>query len=553
MAGGLDLVRDMSLGIVGATLAAYAVRRLHQPAVLGYVLSGVLLGGNLGFGLVTSVEGIELTSEIGLILLLFIIGLEINLRELTRLGKAMLTLGVVQFVVCALLGGVAFRLLGYTNGDGRFDLLYVAIALALSSTLIVVKLLHDKFETSSVAGRLTIGVLVLQDVWAILFMAVQPNLRNPQIGGVLRSFGLGLLLALLTFVVSKYLLPRLFRAAATDPELVLLTALAWCFTVCALAGLAGLSREMGALIAGVSIAAFPYGSDVISKIAGLRDFFVTLFFVSLGLKMPQPAAHLLWGVLFAVGVVIVTRLVSVIPAAAWLGQGLRTGTVTALNLAQISEFSLVIVALGANYGHVSQDVEMLVLTSMLAAAVLGTYVIQFNDAIARRMIQGLEVLGLRERALAAASRGHAGAPRDVVLLGCFREGLGLLDLLAAEAPELRERVLVVDYNPVLQALIEPKGFRWVYADLANPDAFNHLHIEDAAVIVCSVGDMFLKGTSNARLLSQLRRLAPRAACIMTAEDRQGAEALSRGGASYVFVPGQLAGEHLLRVLRQHLS
>ena len=554
MEHGLGLLRDISLGIIFAALAAHAARLLRQPPILGYVLGGVLLGSNLGFGLVTSAESIELISEIGLIFLLFIIGLEINLRELTRMGKTMFTLGVVQFVVCVFIGAGLFKLAGYANGNGNFNLLYISVALALSSTLIVVKLLYDKFETSSVAGQLTVGVLVLQDIWAIVFMAFQPNLQHPQFGGIVRSLALGFVLVAVSFLASKYVLPRLFRAAGKNPELIVLTAIAWCFAVCALAQYAGLSKEMGALIAGISIATFPYGTDVASKIAGIRDFFVTLFFVALGLKMPEPTRHLLAVSAFAVVVVVASRLLAVIPTVALLGRGLRTGAVTAINLAQISEFSLVILALGAGYGHVTKDVQAMVLTSMLMASVAATYLILFNDRLARGVVSVLGSIGIRsaEHDEAARGAGEAGK-RDIVLLGCFREGMSLLDRIAAEAPELKERVLVIDYNPDLQRQIEPKGFKWIYGDLANPDTLRHLHIGTASLVICSVGDTFLKGITNIRLLEHLKRLAPDACFIMTAEDKRTAEALLAGGACHVLDPGQLAGVHLLDAIRERLS
>ena len=280
----LSLLTDIAYGIIFAAAASHVARLFRQPLILGYVLGGVLLGTHLGFGLVTNEANIELISEIGLNLLLFIIGMEINLRELVKMGKSMLTLGIVQFAACVALGLLAFRFFGYRIGNGNFDLLYIAVAAALSSTLIVVKLLHDKFEIHTVAGRLTVGVLVLQDVCAIVFMACQPNLLNPQLGNIAQSLGFGAVLVATTFLASRHLLSRLFHAASKSPELVLLTSIAWCFFIAGLAEIAGLSKEMGALIAGMSIAAFPYGTDVVAKLTGIRDFFVTLFFVSLGLK-----------------------------------------------------------------------------------------------------------------------------------------------------------------------------------------------------------------------------------------------------------------------------
>ncbi|EMF80832.1 transporter, CPA2 domain protein [Leptospira weilii serovar Topaz str. LT2116] len=196
--------------------------------ILGYVAGGLLLGPNLGLSLVVNEESIELISEIGLILLLFIIGLEIDLKELARMGKSMFILGIVQFVFCVLLGLLFFREI-LANFSGKFDLLYFAIALAISSTMIVVKLLHDKFEVSTIAGRLTIGVLVLQDIWAIIFMGIQPSLQDPQILKIVSSLGVGSVLVCVSFLISRFFLSRLFQAAASKPELILITSIAWCF------------------------------------------------------------------------------------------------------------------------------------------------------------------------------------------------------------------------------------------------------------------------------------------------------------------------------------
>lgn len=375
----VSLLRDIGLGIVFAAAASHAARLLKQPLILGYVLGGAMLGSQVGFGLITDAESVHLISEIGLIFLLFIIGLEIDLRELAKMGRAMAVLGIVQFVGCVALGLAFFKPFGFALGGGRFDLLYLAVGLSLSSTLIVVKLLADKFETTTVAGRLTIGILVLQDLWAIAFMAFQPNLLSPQLGSILRSVGQGAVLVAAAFLVSRHLLTRLYKAAGKNPELVLLTSTAWCFLICGLAQEAGLSKEMGALIAGMSIATFPYGVDVVSKIGGIRDFFVTLFFVALGLQVPRPTPAMLGMAALVVLFVFVSRLLTVAVTARLLGMGLRTGLVSATNLSQVSEFSLVILALGKGYGHVGPELQALVLTGMLAASVSSTYLILLND------------------------------------------------------------------------------------------------------------------------------------------------------------------------------
>jgi Kef-type K+ transport system membrane component KefB len=543
------LLRDIGLGIVFAAAAAHAARLLRQPLILGYVLGGVLLGTQLGFGLVTDQASIELISEIGLILLLFIIGLEINVRELAHMGKALFALGFLQFAVCVALGMAFFKPLGYSIGGGNFDLLYLAVALALSSTLIVVKLLHDKFETTTIAGRLTVGILVLQDIWAIIFMAFQPNLLDPRLGGILRSFGQGAVLVALAFLASRHILSRLFHSAGKSPELVLLSSVAWCFLICGLAEYAGLSKEMGALIAGMSIAAFPYGTDVVAKLGGVRDFFVTLFFVSLGLKVPAPSLPMFGLSSLAVAFVFASRIVTVVPPARWLGLGLRTGFVTAINLSQVSEFSLVILALGAGYKHVSSELQVLVLTTMLLASVVSTYLIYFNDSLARLGLKLASAMGFKDSMEGSSPAGPGqGADRDIILLGCFREGEALLGVIDREAAHLKERILIVDYNPAIRHKLERKGYKWVYGDLAHPQTLHHLGVEKASVIICSISDTFLKGTTNRKLLSHLKHIAPNARMVMTADDPAEADKLLHAGAHQAVTPSALTAAHLFQIL-----
>jgi Kef-type K+ transport system membrane component KefB len=544
----VTLLRDIALGIVFAALAAHVARLIRQPLILGYIAGGVLLSPRLGLGLVTSAESIELISEIGLILLLFIIGLEIDLRELRRLGRSMLTLGVSQFVINALLGLAFFSWLGYRVGSGNFDLLYLAVVVSLSSTLIVVKLLRDKFELKVLSGRLTLGVLVVQDMWAILFMAVQPSLADPSALRIAGSIASGAVLVAVAFVASRYVLARLFEAAAPRPELVLISAVAWCFMVSGIAERLGLSREMGALIAGLSISTFPYGSDVITKVTGVRDFFVTLFFVALGMKVPFPTATILGQAALIVAFVFVSRLVAVVPTTYLMRDGLYAGAVTALNLAQISEFSLVILTLGAEYHHVSGQVDAVVLTAMILTSLVSPYVIGANDRIARALLRPFGRGGLAHGPAGDAALAARGG-RDIVLLGHFRIAQAVLDRVEAQSPQLKARITLVDYDATRGRKIIERGFHWEYGDLANPESFEHLGFEHARIVVTTISDTFLKGISTRRLVANLRRVAPRATIVMTGEEKRDADDLLQAGADYVLVPGEITGERVLEFLR----
>jgi Kef-type K+ transport system membrane component KefB len=544
----VTLLRDIALGIVFAAILGHAARLLRQPLLLGYIAGGILLSSQMGFGLITNAASIELIAEIGLILLLFIIGLEIDLRELRRLGRSMLALGVGQFVINSLLGLAFFGWLGYRVAEGRFDLVYLAIVISLSSTLIVVKLLREKFELKILSGRLTLGVLVVQDIWAILFMAVQPSLAEPGVLQIAQSIAGGAVLVGVAFLASRYILAPLLEASARRPELVLISSVAWCFGIAGFAYQLGLSREMGALIAGVSISAFPYGADVISKVTGVRDFFVTLFFVALGLQVPVPSADVLGQALLIVVFVLASRVISVVPTASLLGDGLYAGTVTALNLAQISEFSLVILTLGTGYGQVSERVSAVVLTAMILTSLLSPYLITWNDRIARWLVRpfarGPGAGG------GAAPAAEARPARDIVLLGHFRIAQAVLDLVEAQAPQLKGRITLVDYDANRAHAVMARGFRWEYGDLANPDALEHLGIAEARVVVTTISDTFLKGISTRRLVGNLRRLAPRAVIVMTGEERTDLEDLLRAGADHVLIPGEITGERILDLLRK---
>jgi Kef-type K+ transport system membrane component KefB len=547
-----DIFSAISIGIIAATLIGLLIRRLGQPLILGYIIGGAILGPHLGFGVVHDAEAIELISEMGLIMLLFIIGLEISIPRLMQAGRTIAVAGILQFPLCALLAYLVFS----DTGSGRFDRLYLAVALSLSSTLIVVKLLFDKFEMATFAGRVTLGVLIFQDFWAIGFLAVQPNLANLQAGPLLKSLVAGGGLVVVAVLMSRYVLPGVFRSIARSTELVLLTALAWCFIVAGVAGWVGLSKEMGALIAGMVIAGFPYGTEVTARLTGVRDFFITLFFVALGLKIPQPTMRLTMLAVAAAVFVVVSRFVVLGPLFALLRVDGRTAGVVAINLAQISEFSLVIVALGAGLGHVSPEVGSVVLFTLLITSVLSTYGILLNHELATALVRFAAKLGLPAYAgkgaapvapAAESGDGHGGGGGDIFLLGVSREGLAFVQHLERSSPAMKRHLVAVDFNPETLASLQADGVECHYGDIANPETLRHAGIERARIVVSSVSDWFLKGTSNLTLLRLSRGLAPNAQVIVSADRLVDAETLYAEGAAYVVIPPALSAEHLYRL------
>jgi Kef-type K+ transport system membrane component KefB len=542
------LLAAISVSTIAAAALALVARRVGQPLILGYIVGGALLGSHLGFGVVRDEAAIDLIAEIGLILLLFIIGLEIDVRKIASAGRLIMVSGLLQFPLCVALAWPVFGGLAEVTG-GRFDRLYLAVAMSFSSTLIVVKLLSDKFELSTFGGRVTLGILIFQDLWAIVFLALQPNLHALQAGPLLRSAASGVGLVAAAVLLSRYVLPALFRSIATSLELMLVTSMAWCFLVAGAAGWLGLSTEMGALVAGTVIAAFPYGTAVIARLSGVRDFFITLFFVALGLKIPQPSARLVLLALGATAFVVASRLLTLFPLLTLLRLDTRTTGVVAINLGQISEFSLVIVAVGASHGHVSATVQSLVLYTLLLTAVLSTYAILFNHPLASGLARLLELTGLRRwhswRPAASARTTH-----EIFLLGVAREGIALLEYIDRHTPALKEHIVAVDFNPETLEHLMARGFECHYGDIANPETLRHVGIERAAVVVSSISDWMLQGTSNARILHEVRLLVPSAKVIVAADNAAGADRLYVAGADYVLLTPVLAAEHLHELLRQ---
>ncbi len=545
-----DVLIAIGASIIAASVFALVARVIRQPLILGYIAAGAVLGPHLGLGVVTHEASIEFISELGLILLLFIIGLEISVPSIAQTGRTIVVSGLLQFPISVGLAWLVFGELTSRTG-GAYDRLYLAIALSLSSTLIVVKLLYDKFEMATLAGRLTLGILIFQDLWAIAFLALQPSLHALQPERLLASLGTGVGLIATAVVLSRLALPRLFRAVARSPELMLITAIAWCFLVAGTAGALGLSKEMGALIAGMVIAAFPYGVEVVTRLAGVRDFFLTLFFVALGMKMPAPTPRLLLLTVAVAVFVAASRVLVMFPIFMLLRLDTRTAGVVGINLAQVSEFSLVIVSLGLGYGHVSREIASLVLYALLGTAVAATYAILFNHAIATGAARALGALGLprwwgRQRG-EEPTEGAAAQP-DMFFLGVSREGLAFLTHLDREQSPMKGRIVAVDFNPETLERLQAEGIACHYGDIANADTLRHTGIERAEVVVSSISDWFLKGTNNLRLLRQVRALAPRSRVIVTADTLAAAERLYAEGADYVLVPPALAAEHLYELL-----
>jgi Kef-type K+ transport system membrane component KefB len=545
-----ELIQDLAISIVAAWLLGVAAHLLRQPLMLAYMVAGLLLGPS-GLQWVKSQESIHVIAELGLIFMLFMIGLEIDLKKIVRAGSVIIVTSATQIVGCFVAGLALFLLLGLALGGGKFDALYLAAAVSLSSTVIIVKLLYDKRELDTLPGRVTLGVLVLQDLFAILFLAIQPSLNDLRLDVVLSSVARVGVLIVTSLVISRYILPWLFNQIARLPELVVVGALAWCFAVAEFADHLYLSREMGALIAGVSLSTFPYALDVTAKVTALRDFFITLFFVALGMMVPLPTLSIISLALVIVAFTLASRAASVFPPLYVMKQGLRASILPAINLAQVSEFSLVLIQVGVQSGQASAQSASAVSFAFIILAVLSTFLIMRSDPISRSTITTLKRIGLRD-----LDDGRADAEPDdadhgkhhILVLGFYRVASSFLSDLEREHAALLNQVCVVDFNPVVYHTLKARGLKVHYGDIANAETLAHAGIANAEIVISTVPDTLLKGTTNEKLVRQIRMVNASAKIVATADVLAETGNLYAAGADYVTIARLAEADELIKVV-----
>lgn len=554
--GGHGVISHIAMSLVAAAVFAFVMKLLRQPLLLGYILAGVAIGP-VGIGLITDEADIVTIAEIGLILLLFMIGLEINIRAMLKAGSKVIIPGLLQFPISVAAAYGLLSLLGTLGlevGAGNYARLYIAMAVSISSTMIVVKLLFDKMEIDTLSGRITIGILVFQDIWAIIVLAIQPNLNNPEILSILRTFGFGALLVIAALSASRFVLPRVFRAAAKLPELVLVLSMGWCFLVALVAAhpMVGLSMEMGALIAGISLAAFPYNIDVVAKATVVRDFFITLFFVALGMVIPVPTGDVLLVALVIVAMLLLLRGLGVFALLYLLRSGLRVSNLATINLSQMSEFSLVVLTLGVAFGHIERDTLTYGIWVFALLAVLSTYFILYSHQLQTLLARAQRAVGVRD--ISGADDEEKAAHRhNIVILGFFRIANEFLKELKQRRPDLLGQLLVVDFNPEVKQKLDEIGVDCLYGDVSHLDTLHHAKVHEAEVVLCTIPDAFLKGVTNEKLMRIVRGLAPEASVVVTAESTTQTRHLYACGADYVLQPSETAAVSLAEVIERNFK
>ena len=547
-----SLVHDIGFSLMLAGVLAVVFTRLKIPAIAGFLAAGIIAGPQV-LGQVTDSANIDTIAQLGFIFLLFMIGLEIDVAKIRASGKAIIVTGLLQFPLSMFFGAGVVNLLlmaGFGQGvigEYAYSAIYIGIFMAMSSTLLVIKLFQDHFELDTEPGRIALGLLIFQDIWAIVVILMQPNFDNPQIFPILMSFvGIGVLL-LITVGLSRYLAAVGFGWISKVPEIIQVAAIGWCFMVVFL-GLSldsitetvfgvnlhlSVSSGMAALIAGATIANLPFSTEIVTKVGSVKDFFITLFFIGLGMSIPIPAS---WEVpiyaVFLAGLAILSRQFIFFPLLWLTGVDQRNAQVSSIRLAQISEFGLVIAYLAIQNNHISPELSAAVIFAFVLTALVSPALYSHAYPIHRVMQPLLSSIGFK------APPDHVGEQETtyaLALLGFHRVASSLLFDLERMDKDLVEKTLVVDFNVANHPAIAASGATVKYGDLSNHETLLHAGIDKARVILCTVQDDQLRGITNKKLVGAVRRLNTEALIIANAIDLSAVPKLYAAGADYVFL------------------
>ncbi len=534
--------------ILGASsIVGYITHKLKLPIIIAYLLVGLMIATITLFD-VKQFEILHFLPEIGIAFVLFLVGMELDLREIKSLGKPILMASTLQIIISTIAGYAIAAILGF----GTVEALYLGIGLAFSSTIVVIKLLLEKNDLTSLYGKLSVGILLLEDLIAVLILlglTISPSLFNmglQQAFPIVAAFLKIILILGATLFINKYVLSRIFNAVSESAELLFLSAIAWCFIYVAFALSLGFSVVIGAFLAGIGLASSPYHYQIQGKIKPLRDFFVALFFVYLGTQVnfSQVTTALPTILAFTLYAVLVKPVIFLLVLGSF---GFRKHTMfqASINLSNISEFSLIILLVGLQMGFVSTASLTVIAVSLIASTIISSLMIAKSSYLykyIRSFIDFFERKNYRHFSDNLESRELLD---HVVLIGAHRVGGQVVQLLK------REKVpfIVLDFNPTQVERLVKENINVIYGDMGDPEILDSLNLENAKMVISTSPDI----ADNKLLLEDLKLRGVSIPVIARGESVKEAKSLYKAGADYVIIPEVVAGDVLLNLLQDHLN
>jgi Kef-type K+ transport system membrane component KefB len=492
---------DSDFGQIAAILAIAAVvgglaTLLKQPLIVAYILVGIIVGPAVA-GIVTAQEQVELLAKVGIAILLFLVGLKLDLHLIKSMGRVSLLTGLGQVIFTSVVGFLIVLAFGFDV----IPAIYIAVALTFSSTIIIVKLLSDKRELDELHGRVAVGFLIVQDLVVIIAMIVIVAIGSPGADSTIGQIGLTVLggFGFLAGVVllSRYVIPRLLEFMARSRELILLFTVAWAVGLSYISLSLGLSMEIGAFVAGVALASTPYRDLLGAQLINLRDVLILFFFIELGASLSFTEA---WGqivpALVLSAFVLIGNPIIVLIIMGFMGYPKKVSFRAGLTVAQISEFSLILIALGLSLGQVDESVLGLVTVVGVITIGLSTYLILYSEQIYERLAPALSIF--ERKTTNGIDEAELSHPYDAIVIGAGRFGGSIIRSIL----DAGGRVMVVDHDPHAIRVLERDGIDSLYGNAEEPEFAAHLPLAEARSIVCTIPDT----VANLVLVDAVRQL-----------------------------------------------
>ncbi len=547
-----------SLLVLAAAVGALSLL-LRQPMIVSFIAVGVLAGPSV-FDIVQSREKVQLLADLGITLLLFLVGLKLDLKLIRSMGLVSLATGLGQVLFTSVAGFFIGQLLGLDTTTS----LYVAIALTFSSTIIIVKLLSDKKEVDSLHGRIAIGFLIVQDLVVVLAMIVlsafgvdsQPDIESSallRIGTIL-MYGIVMLLFVAAFI--RFVATPVISRIVQSPELLVTFAIGWAALLASLGSYFGFSKELGGLLAGVSLASTPFRETILSRLSTVRDFLLLFFFIALGMhiELALLGSQIYPAILFSLFVLIGNPLIVMIIMGV-LGYRKRTSFLAGLTVAQISEFSLIFIAMGLKLGHVSSEALGLVTLVGLITIALSVYMITYSHMFYAFLEPVLGIFEKRvHRGQEAEDQQMLGAGSyDIVLFGLGRYGSAVAQYLKKEG----YRILAIDFNPDEVRRWKKLGFDAVYGDASDQEFIGSLPLRGVQWVVSSVAQYDFLGLTHEdpriALIDALKQQRFGGKIAVSTQKIDEREKLISKGADVVFLPFYDAAERAAKRLAEAMQ
>ncbi len=526
-----DILLEIGLIIGIAAVLTIIARLIKQPPIISYLITGILVGP-LAFNILKSTELIQTFAHLGIAFLLFIIGLSLDLRVLKEVGGIAALAGIGEIIIVS---GISF-LIATAFGFGKIPALYIAAALAFSSAVVVVKLLSDKKEMDTLHGKIALGIIIVEHFIAAIFLMIMPVLGTGNTLIILSQFGKAILFTIFLFVFAHFVLYRALNVMARNQDVLFLFSVAWALLIAMLFDYFGFSIEIGALLAGMSLAQSPYSFEMTGKIKGLRDFFVVSFFVFFGSQLlAEINGEMIKQVLIFSAFILIGKPLFVMACMkVFGGYKKRINFLAGISLAQISEMSLVLILLGYTLGFVEQTTMSMIILVALVTIAASSYSIYYSSSIFKKISGILNIFDGKKKELKYVKSNEY----EIILFGYNRVGFSLLKAFKA----MHKKYLVVDYNPETILHLSNKGIDCVYGDAEDIDLLEDLPIHKAKIIISTISELRV----NLSILDYIK--GKNILFIPTSQKIEDSLELYKEGANYVILPHLLGGDYMAHML-----